>query len=263
MSRKKARRAEGRPPRSALALYVAFGGVSVAFVLSTAISEYADVRIQRAAAQITGTTAPAVAALATLRGELRWYELLADDIADRGTEGAAQPPSPELGHARAAIEREWADYRARGLPRAEPRVGADGATLKADLDAVLDRFEGHASRAEWAEARATLVKGVRPATERFDEELMRMVERHAERGATLAQRIERLGRQSIALAIALDATSLLLALFTALMVVRVERRYTALIERRAEELELFAGRVAHDVLGPLGAASLALDVAAA
>jgi len=44
--------------------------------------------------------------------------------------------------------------------------------------------------------------------------------------------------------------------------VGVVRRYTALIERRAEELELFAGRVAHDVLGPLGAASLALDVAA-
>ena len=41
------------------------------------------------------------------------------------------------------------------------------------------------------------------------------------------------------------------------------RRYTELVERRAEELELFAGRVAHDVLGPLGAASLALDVAAA
>jgi signal transduction histidine kinase len=261
MSRKKARRAEGRP-RSALALYVAFGGVSVAFVLSTAISEYADVRIQRSAAQITGTTAPAVASLATLRGELRWYELLADDFADRGADGVPQKPSPELGHARAAIEREWGDYRTLGLPK-EAAPGTDGATLKADLDAALDHFEGAAARAEWSEARATLARGVRPATERFDEELMRMVERQAERGAEHAHRIERLGRQSIVLAIALDTTSLLLALFTALMVVRVERRYTALIERRAEELELFAGRVAHDVLGPLGAASLALDVAAA
>ena len=263
MSRKKARRAEGRPPALCSALYVAFGGVSVAFVLSTAISEYADVRIQRAAAQITGTTAPAVAGLATLRGELRWYELLADDVADRGVEGVPQPPSPELGHARAAIEREWGDYRALGLPREETRVAVDGVTLKADVDAAIDRFEGQAARADWSAARDTLANEVRPATERFDEGLMRLVERHAERGAALAQRIERLGRQSITLAVALDATSLLLALFTALMVVRVERRYTELIERRAEELELFAGRVAHDVLGPLGAASLALDVAAA
>ncbi|HVU51479.1 MAG TPA: HAMP domain-containing sensor histidine kinase [Polyangia bacterium] len=235
----------------------------MAFVLSTAISEYADVRIQRAAAQITRTTAPAVAGLATLRGELRWYELLADDVADRGIEGVPQPPSPELEHARAAIERAWAEYRALGLPHEGAPAPGAGAALKADLDAALDRFEGQAGRAEWSEARATLAKAVRPATEHFDEELMGMVERHAERGSALAQRIERLGRQSIVLAVGLDATSLLLAIFTALMVVRVERRYTELIERRAEELELFAGRVAHDVLGPLGAASLALDVAAA
>jgi signal transduction histidine kinase len=242
---------------------VAFGGVSVAFVLSTAISEYADVRIQRAAAQITGTTAPAVASLATLRGELRWYELLADDYADRGVDSVAQTPSPELGHARAAIESAWADYRMLGLPREEARIEVDAPGLKAELDGAIDRFEAHAVRAEWSEARETLAQALRPATERFDEGLMRLVERHAERGAALAQRIQRLGRQSIVLAIGLDATSLLLALFTALMVVRVERRYTELIERRAEELELFAGRVAHDVLGPLGAASLALDVAAA
>ena len=112
-----ARQAQGRPPRSALALYVAFGAVSVAFVLSTAISEYADVRIQRAAAQITGTTAPAVATLATLRSEIRWYTLLADDAADRGKDGVRQAPSADLVHARAAIDLAWSDYRALELPR--------------------------------------------------------------------------------------------------------------------------------------------------
>jgi signal transduction histidine kinase len=242
---------------------VAFGGVSVAFVLSTAISEYADVRIQRAAAQITGGTAPAVAGLATLRGELRWYELLADDVADRGVDGVAQTPPPELGHARGAIDRAWSEYRVLGAVGEASPAADETARLKADLDGAIDRFERQASRAAWSEARATLATGLRPATERLDEGLMRLVERHAERGAALAQRIERLGRQSIVLAVGLDTTSLLLALATALMVVRVEREYTHLIERRAEELELFAGRVAHDVLGPLGAASLALDVAAA
>jgi signal transduction histidine kinase len=259
----KARQAQGRPPKSALALYVAFGAVSVAFVLSTAISEYADVRIQRAAAQITGTTAPAVATLATLRGEIRWYTLLADDAADRGRDGVQQAPSPELAHARAAIDQAWIDYRALALPREEQRVAGETASLKADLDAAIERFEAQAARSAWSEARATLTTALRPATERFDELLMRLVQRHAERGSLLASRIERLGRESIALAVGLDATSLLLAIFTAIMVVRVLRRYTALMEARAEELELFAGRVAHDVLGPLGAASLALDVAAA
>jgi signal transduction histidine kinase len=257
------RQAQGRSPRSALALYVAFGAVSVAFVLSTAISEYADVRIQNAAAQITRTTTPAVASLATLRGEIRWYTLLADDAADRGVDGAAQPASPELGHARAAIDTAWGEYRALALPVDERRLADETAGLKAELDAAIGRFEGQAARTEWTEARLTLSRELRPATERLDEILMHLVQSHADRGAYLARRIERLGRESIALAVGLDATSLLLALFTALMVVRVVRRYTELIERRAEELELFAGRVAHDVLGPLGAASLALDVAAA
>jgi signal transduction histidine kinase len=263
MSRATARQAPGRPLRSARALYVAFGAVSVAFVLSTAISEYADVRIQRAAAQITGTTAPAVAALATLRGEIRWYTLLADDAADKGRDGVPAAPSPELAHARAAIAAAWTEYRSLDVERDEQRVAAETAGVKAELDTAIERFEGQMARGAWTEARATLGAALRPATERLDELLLRLVERHTERGAELAHRIGRLGHQSIALAIGLDATSLLLAVLTALLVVRVVRRYTALIERRAEELELFAGRVAHDVLGPLGAASLALDVAAA
>jgi signal transduction histidine kinase len=253
---------EGGRPRSARALYVAFGAVSVAFVLSTAISEYADVRIQRAAKQITGTTAPGVTALATLRGEIRWYVLLADDVADRGVDGLALAPSPELGHARAAIATAWHDYGKLTLLPAERRLAADTGILEAELDAAIGRLEDQMARSAWSEARRTLAGGVRPITERLDEILMRLIQHHAEQGAFLARRIERLGRQSIALAVGLDSMSVLLALLTALMVVRVLSRYTELIERRAEELELFAGRVAHDVLGPLGAASLALDVAA-
>src|SRR4029079_14282920 len=92
--------------------------------------------------------------------------------------------------------------------------------------------------------------------------LMKLLGQHAARGSDLAERISSLGRQSITVAIGLDAVSIVLAVLTALMTVRVVRGYTQLVERRAEELELFAGRVAHDVLGPLGAAGLALDVAA-
>ena len=247
---------------STRALYVAFAAVSVAFVLSTAISEWADVRIQRAAGQITGTTAPGVAHLATLRGEIRWYLLLADDVTDRGVDGVPEPPSPDLGRAREALDRAWGEYRALALPPEERGLAADTGVVKAELDAAILRLEAEMARDAWSDARRTLARAVRPVTARLDEILLRLIQRHADRGALLARQIERLGRQSIALAVGLDATSLLLAFFTALMVVRVVRRYTALIERRAEELELFAGRVAHDVLGPLGAASLALDVAA-
>ena len=253
---------QGGAPRSARALYVAFAAVSVAFVLSTTISEYADVRIQRAAKQITGTTAPGVAHLATLRGEIRWYVLLADDVVDRGVDGIAQTPEPALEHARAAIDRAWGDYGVLVLAPEERGLAADTAVLKAELDGAIVHLERDMARAAWTDARQTLATVLRPVTERLDEILLRLIQRHADRGAFLARRIERLGRESIALAVGLDGMSVLLAILTAILVVRVVRRYTELSERRAEELELFAGRVAHDVLGPLGAASLALDVAA-
>jgi signal transduction histidine kinase len=234
----------------------------VAFVLSTAISEYADVRIQHAANQITGTTAPAVEHLATLRGEIQWYVLLADDVADRGVDGESLPLSPELGHAHAAVDRAWTEYRRLPPLPGENGLAAETGALKAELDAAVSRLEGQMAGKAWSEARKTLAAAVRPVTERFDEILMRLIQRHAERGAALGRGIERLGRESIVRAVALDTMSLLLALITAILLARVLRRYTELIERRAEELELFAGRVAHDVLGPLGAAGLALDVAA-
>jgi len=261
MSEMTVRSGRGGRPRSARALYVAFAAVSVAFVLSTAISEYADVRIQHAANQITGTTAPAVEHLATLRGEIQWYVLLADDVADRGVDGESLPLSPELGHARAAVDRAWTEYRRLPLLPEENGLAAETGVLKAELDAAVSRLEGQMAGKAWSEARKTLAAAVRPVTERLDEVLMRLIQRHAERGAALARGIERLGRESIVRAVALDTMSLLLALITAILLARVLRRYTELIERRAEELELFAGRVAHDVLGPLGAAGLALDVA--
>ena len=151
MSRMTARQARGAPVGRA-ALYVAFAGVSVAFVLSTAISEYADVRIQRAAAQITTTTAPGVESLATLRGELRWYVLLADDATEGGVDGRPRPPAPELGHARVAIARAWDGYRALLLPREERALAAETSRIKMQLDAVIGRLEGQMARAAWSQA---------------------------------------------------------------------------------------------------------------
>jgi len=89
--------------------------------------------------------------------------------------------------------------------------------------------------------------------------VVKVVERNAQAANHLAGRIDRLGRRSILRAAALDGLSVLLTILAAFLVTRFMRRYTRLMEQRADELELFAGRVAHDVLSPLGAASLALS----
>lgn len=251
-----------RPPLwmgSGRALGLAFASVTVAFLLSTAIAEYSDLEIQRAAARITAEETPGIAELATLRGELRRFVLLADDVADRGVDGVAQHEEPQLEQARQEMDRAFRRYGALASSHA---AGEEVFRAKGALDDAVARFDGEMAAHAWSAARKTLISTLRPASDRLDQLLMQLIEGHAERGAALARRIEWLGRRSVVAAIGLDTVSIVLAILTALMTVRVVRRYTQLVERRAEELELFAGRVAHDVLGPLGAARLALDVAA-
>jgi signal transduction histidine kinase len=127
--------------------------------------------------------------------------------------------------------------------------------------ATVNREEGdHRYSVNRAGVRRVLSSELQPAANRFDVAVMRLIDFNAARGAELADRISRLGRQSVVDAIVLDGVCLMLTVLTGFLAWRLVRRYTGLLERRAEELEAFAGRVAHDVIGPLSATSLALDV---
>jgi signal transduction histidine kinase len=53
------------------------------------------------------------------------------------------------------------------------------------------------------------------------------------------------------LSVGLDAACVVLTAFLAMSAIRAVRRHTALIEARSSELEQFAGRVSHDLRGPL------------
>jgi signal transduction histidine kinase len=95
-----------------------------------------------------------------------------------------------------------------------------------------------------------------------------LIEVDARQAAAAATRIEQASHEARRLAYGLDALSAVLAVAAALLVVRALQKVRAvdaenrrLMERKAEELELFAGRVAHDVLSPLAAVSLSLAVA--
>ncbi len=104
-----------------------------------------------------------------------------------------------------------------------------------------------------------LEQHLKPDADDLDDAVIKLVERNAQAANHLAARIDRLGQRSILRAAGLDGLSVLLTVLAAFLVTRFMRRYTRLMEQRADELELFAGRVAHDVLSPLGAASLALS----
>jgi len=78
----------------------------------------------------------------------------------------------------------------------------------------------------------------------------------------LAGRIERLNDQGAIIAVLLDLLAAALTCLVAAFAVRAVRRGERLDKSRIEELEQFAGRVAHDVLGPLSSVSMALGLVA-
>jgi len=246
---------------SARTLALAFAAVAVAFIVSTAVSEYDQVEIQHASAQITGNSAPSIQFLATVRGGLLRYTLLADDEIDRGLEGMPETPARMRLQARQEMKEAWESYRSLPTFPDEKRLWPAAEEGVAAVNQAVARLEDQIAHRDWRGAHTTLEDSFKPAADRFNETLLQIVEVDAHWGAKLAARIDTLGSSSVRTAVLLDGVSVLLTLLTGLLLWRVLRRYTSLVERRADELELFAGRVAHDVLGPLGAATLALDVA--
>lgn len=268
---------------SARALVIAFAAVAVSFVLATLVSERSDVKIRRDAALITGNAAPSIVHLEAFRSEARRLVVLADDEVDRALERQGQRdaaelrayagravrntrptlPAPQAGvlpaDVLAVLEREWSAYRSLPTFPGELELAAAVVVVRQRFVDDLQRVLSVAHDGDAHQALDLLEQQLKPEADDLDDAVVKVVERNAQAAKHLAGRIDRLGRRSILRAAGLDGLSVLLTILAAFLVTRFMRRYTRLMEQRADELELFAGRVAHDVLSPLGAASLALS----
>ena len=241
---------------------IAFGVVAAAFILSTAVAEWSDLGIRRAAEQIAGNTAPSIEHLSVLRADLRRITLLADGDLDAALEGRPPFERERIDATLTAIERDWNGYRALPTLPGEADLVPAAEQAQAELATAIARLEQIERDPDRAQVRAVLEKELQPAASRLDGAVLRLIDFNAARGGELARTIGKLGRQSVVNAIVLDALCLLLTFVAGSLAWRLVRRTTGLLEQRADELEAFAGRVAHDVIGPLSAASLALDLLA-
>ena len=241
---------------------IAFGVVAAAFIISTALAERSDRGIRRAAEQIAGNTSPSIEHLALLRADLRRITLLSDGDLDAALEGRPPFERKRIDGALTAIEQAWNSYRALPTLPGEADLVPAAEQAQADLATAIARLEQIERDPDRVQVRAVLEKELQPAANRLDAAVLRLIDFNAARGGELGRTIGKLGRQSVVTATVLDAICLLLTVVAGFLAWRLVRRTTALLERRADELEAFAGRVAHDVIGPLSAASLALDLLA-
>lgn len=243
-------------------LLIAFGVVAAAFMISTAVAEWSDVGIRRAAELIAQNTSPSVEHLSLLRADLRRITLLGDRDLDAAIEGHPPYERRRIDSALAALERDWNSYRALPSFPTESKLVPAAQQAEDDLATAIARLEAIEDDPDRIQVRAVLERELQPAANRLDSAVLRLIDFNAARGGELGRTIGRLGRESVINAVVLDAICVLLTMAAGLLAWRLVRRTTTLLEERADELEAFAGRVAHDVIGPLSATSLALDLLA-
>lgn len=97
--------------------------------------------------------------------------------------------------------------------------------------------------------------------------VVKAAESHASEAGALASRIQQLRRESIVFGAIFSALVIVVATVGAALIWRTSNRasrmraaYVNVMEQRAAELELFAGRVAHDIRSPLSAVRLGLEL---
>lgn len=250
------------PPGLLSRLIVAFVLSVSCFVGSTLYSESISRQVDRAALSIANNAMPSIRYLAQTRGDLRrlnvsvWRRLT---LRSAATAAAVQ-------EARAAVDAAFEDYLSLPSAYAEMhgrRVELHRALTSVDR-AVNEALAAPAPQAERAGLQVTV------AIDRAAEVIRSAIEINAAEGERLARTVETGHRRATHIALLLDLLSTLFTGLAAYFTVRALSHHARVLDernrlaaRRAEELEQFAGRVAHDVLGPLSATRLAIGHAAA
>jgi signal transduction histidine kinase len=249
------------PPATGRALILSFAAVALVFTVGIAAAQIFSLRIRAAAHDLTENSAPTLSYLSSMRGTLREMEVVVEDHVSSCDGRACGPPPRRVGDLRRGLRDTWENYRllptypgeADQWPRIEEALTSLGDAVALTF-AALEQQRGQ-------EAQDRLRDDVKPAFDRLDAEVARLIDWDHEQALDVATRIDGLARVSIALSVLLDLVSVGLTILAAALGIRVVRRYEQSLRDRADDLDQFAGRVAHDIKGPLATTAAALHIA--
>jgi signal transduction histidine kinase len=241
-------------------LAVSFALAIVCFCGSTLYSQSISSDIDDAAGSISGNAMTSIEHLTDTRGELRQLDVAVAHFTSSGNAGDRAAVTAARTRADEAFERYLAE------PETYPGEQALWGDMHRALSTVNQAVEGVLDDTTSSRAASERVSR---AIDTAGAAIRTTVDFNADRARELAVRIERDHARARRIALLLDLMSTLFTIAAAWLAVRalahhhrvVEER-NQLVARRAEELEQFAGRVAHDILGPLSATRLAVSHAA-
>jgi signal transduction histidine kinase len=243
-----------KTPRHLLGLVAAFAIATSSFVASALYADTQLATIAHRSHQVSDNAMPSLFRLGVMRRECTEILFLLDE-ACKGRPALFEELPAHWAHvdeARRAYEL---------LP-----WWAGEHDLWIDTAGALDRARASARTVESLSAGGRTREAEKVEVEDFDptmrgidgnlQQLLRMNRTEGERVATEADDLWRRERRT---SLALCAVSVALTAALAVNAFRNARRYESLQRQRAEELDAFAGRVAHDIRGPLVPARLAIQ----
>lgn len=247
------------------AIVLAFFAVVAAFVAAGFLEESKLADIDTSSQKLARSTLPSIERLITIRSNVRALDTQLDDFVEATPE--ARPVTvARIDRLVRALEAE-----SDSIDAAIADDRAASATLRRDADAlgaVVDRLVARARLQNADDLRALRDREVHPAIAAVEGDARALLEARAARAESIATAIGEARAHTHRVTLALDAACIALAIAATVLTARGIRRYTRLLEQhgrvveaRANELEQFAARVAHDVLSPLTAVSFGVAYA--
>ncbi len=232
------------------------------FVLAIAVQR-ASSEVDSFSNGIVHNSSPSIERLAALRGSTVEVELALSRYVT-ANEATAPQLRTALTRTHAALKKEIEDYLRLPVFPDEQRHWNEVQQAWARFDESSKRTRELVEAGDERYARVWFTGVVQPNAAHLLDATMRAIEFNAEKGTALASKIKEARRHITFLTYCLASSCVFLGLAGSLLVHlrarsqrAADRANSELLEVRSAELEQFAGRVAHDIRGPLSTARMA------
>lgn len=243
-----------------IVLVFAFTASVASFLVATAYTRHRLSKLDDMAIAIETTASPAIEYMAELRSKLQDVQgTLRTYLDQQGSVHA--DPAP----VRAALGDLQKHVDSRSVLTAEPRAETLWRSVQREVRRTSDAVEDTLAERDAVSARLLLYDRVIPVIDRAGEAMLATMEFNIHLSQSLAREVRQVRVEAVRAAFLLEIVSVVLSLVAAVIVYRAFRRHEELLVRhnelvadRAEELDRFAGRVAHDIVGPLSTVTLGI-----
>jgi signal transduction histidine kinase len=232
------------------------------FMATTFVVRERAENVRAAADAIVSNAAPSITRLSAMRTALRHVEILLDDCVDRATlEHQTCAPMEETKSELESVRSDWRAYRQLPTFPGERDLWPEIDRGLDSFDAALAEIETGLDEHRLNDAQRTFDQSLKPSVDALDVQLARVVQLNSAGGAEALEAIRGEQEATRRESLLLHLLCAVCGLFSAVVAVKLASAHTTLLEDRVDQLELFSGRVAHDLLGPLSSVGIALELA--